>query len=291
PQKRQVWKNEIRLVNTSRTAAGQKALPELMPILDVKTRWSSTHQMLRRGLDFMDVIESYVAKTKDLRPFELSSADWDAIRLVTGWLKSFRSATTQMSATKTATISFTHAIFRSLQEDVRLALKNLPPHHATLRSALLKAHRKLSDYYYRFDSSPLYLWASHPRIMYSGLMQDVAHDEDLKTEVAKAKESLRFHYNPTEELLGNPLQNVILSTGWTARRARYPALSRCALTLLAIPGSAVAVERVFSGGRDTVGIRRSSLKAETIRTLMLLKHHLRLTQANAREFLSATASM
>ncbi|TFK31670.1 hypothetical protein BDQ12DRAFT_747112, partial [Crucibulum laeve] len=40
-------------------------------------------------------------------------------------------------------------------------------------------------------------------------------------------------------------------------------------------GSAVAVERIFSGGRDTISLRRSSLNADTIRSLMLLKHQLR----------------
>ena len=42
-------------------------------------------------------------------------------------------------------------------------------------------------------------------------------------------------------------------------------------------GSAVAVERIFSGGRDTISLRRASLKPETIRTLMLVKQRLRLT--------------
>jgi hypothetical protein len=42
-----------------------------------------------------------------------------------------------------------------------------------------------------------------------------------------------------------------------------------------LPGSAVAVERVFSGGRDTIGLRRASLKAETIQTLMFVKARLR----------------
>jgi hypothetical protein len=41
-------------------------------------------------------------------------------------------------------------------------------------------------------------------------------------------------------------------------------------------GSAVAVERVFSGGRDTIGIRRARLKADTIRTLMLVKARVKL---------------
>jgi hypothetical protein len=43
-------------------------------------------------------------------------------------------------------------------------------------------------------------------------------------------------------------------------------------------GSAVAVERIFSGGRDTISLRRASLKPDTIRTLMLVKQHLRLAR-------------
>lgn len=39
-------------------------------------------------------------------------------------------------------------------------------------------------------------------------------------------------------------------------------------------GSAVAVERIFSGGRDTISLRRASLKPGTICTLMLVKQWL-----------------
>lgn len=39
-------------------------------------------------------------------------------------------------------------------------------------------------------------------------------------------------------------------------------------------GSSVAVERIFSSGRDTISLRPASLKPETIRRLMLLKHRL-----------------
>jgi hypothetical protein len=71
---------------------------------------SLTHQ-IGRALDFEGVIDSYVARNRDLRAHELTAKEWEAIRLVTGWLKSFRSATTQMSTTKRSTLSFTHAIF------------------------------------------------------------------------------------------------------------------------------------------------------------------------------------
>jgi hypothetical protein len=41
--------------------------------------------------------------------------------------------------------------------------------------------------------------------------------------------------------------------------------------LLAVPGSEVDVERLFSGRRDLLGIRRHGLKGETMRILTLLK--------------------
>ncbi|KAJ3748337.1 hypothetical protein DFH05DRAFT_1391170, partial [Lentinula detonsa] len=50
-------------------------------------------------------------------------------------------------------------------------------------------------------------------------------------------------------------------------------------------GSAVAVERVFSGGRDTIALRRASLKPETMRTLMLLKAQLRIARKQVNEIL------
>jgi hypothetical protein len=45
-------------------------------------------------------------------------------------------------------------------------------------------------------------------------------------------------------------------------------------------GSAVAVERIFSSGRDTISLRRASLQPDTIRTLMVLKHRLRRMRVN-----------
>jgi hypothetical protein len=41
------------------------------------------------------------------------------------------------------------------------------------------------------------------------------------------------------------------------------------------PGSSVAVERIFSGARDTISLHRASLKPETIRILMLVKQSIR----------------
>ena len=78
---------------------------------------------------------------------------------------------------------------------------------------------------------------------------------------------------------------------WAGRHSQFPNLSRFARDILSIPGeftnvsfflivfyagSAVAVERIFSGGHDTISLRRASLNPETIRTLMLVKQRLHL---------------
>ena len=155
----------------------------LMLSLDMKTRWSSTHQMLReywfpyyclliltghcagRAIDYRKVINDFVSKNKDLRKYELQDEDWEAIILVAKWLKSFRSATTQMSTTQRPMLSWTHAIFRGLQDSLAESLRALPDNTPSrLKLGLMRAHRKLSDYYGKIDESPYYTWASRASI-------------------------------------------------------------------------------------------------------------------------------
>ncbi|KAJ6611573.1 hypothetical protein B0H10DRAFT_1809311, partial [Mycena sp. CBHHK59/15] len=50
-------------------------------------------------------------------------------------------------------------------------------------------------------------------------------------------------------------------------------------------GSAVAIERIFSGGRDTISLCRAGLKPDTIRTLMIVKQRLRLARNAVKEIL------
>ncbi len=45
-----------------------------------------------------------------------------------------------------------------------------------------------------------------------------------------------------------------------------------------LTGSAVAVERIFSGGRDTISLQHASLQADTIHILMLVKKRLHYTR-------------
>ena len=114
-----------------------------------------------RAMDYRTVIDDFVAKNREIRKHELQDEDWEAIAIVAMWLKSFRSATTQMSTTKRPMLSWTHAIFRGLEDSLAANLRSLPNNTPTsLRQGLLNAHRKLSDYYGKSDESPYYTWAS-----------------------------------------------------------------------------------------------------------------------------------
>jgi hAT family C-terminal dimerisation region len=62
-----------------------------------------------------------------------------------------------------------------------------------------------------------------------------------------------------------------LLSWWKEHSGRYPRMAAAARDYLPIPASSVSVERLFSGGRDLLGVRRSALKGETMRRLMLLQ--------------------
>ncbi|THU97091.1 hypothetical protein K435DRAFT_663239, partial [Dendrothele bispora CBS 962.96] len=113
-------------------------------------------------LQYKAVINSYCARDRELRKFELEESEWTSLKLASDWLKIFRSATTEMSTTKRPMLSKTLATLRGLQDSLRSTLSQLP--HSTdpsLRWGLLEAHNKLSDYYFKFDQSPYYTWAAH----------------------------------------------------------------------------------------------------------------------------------
>jgi hypothetical protein len=98
---------------------------------------------------------------KDICQYALTAEDWANIRRLKGWLHLFREATTQMSMTSSPMLSTTHAIFRGLQDELKTILRSLPNDVSpNIKTALVKAHRKLSDYFYKFDESPYPLWAA-----------------------------------------------------------------------------------------------------------------------------------
>ncbi|TDL15320.1 hypothetical protein BD410DRAFT_732882, partial [Rickenella mellea] len=174
PQCRRAWLSEVKF-SIQKTDEALEDIAKML-ILDVLTRWSSTHQMMcelwlsvkvnfhmtfpGRALLYRSEIDSFVAKNRELRKFELSSADRDAIKMVFGWFQCFRDATTQMSATKHSTLSSVRCPQRFARSSPQ-TLRDLPSTAPLeLKDGLLQAQRKLPDYFSTFDASPYYTWSS-----------------------------------------------------------------------------------------------------------------------------------
>ena len=64
---------------------------------------------------------------------------------------------------------------------------------------------------------------------------------------------------------------------WKIHKDEYPRIAAAARDYLAIPALEVACERLFSAGRDVIGLRRYSLLPKTMRQLALLRHSIRAT--------------
>ncbi|KAF8237019.1 hypothetical protein L208DRAFT_1520376, partial [Tricholoma matsutake] len=218
----------------------------LVLILDVKTRCSSTHQMMHKFSLFHTEIDNFVGHHCDLCALELAEDEWVTVAQVADWLKAFWSATMQMLTSKQPMLSMMHAIFRGLQEHIRQIYRNLPTSIAPkIKAGLLDAHWKLSDYYYKYDQSPFYIWAAllDPCISYEGALAD---DPKLLEYLDSAKLSLHAHYNehylPCEDFdMCKPLQ------WWVGHQAQF------------------------------LNLYHASLQPETICMLMLVKQRMRLS--------------
>ncbi|KAF5372594.1 hypothetical protein D9758_005206 [Tetrapyrgos nigripes] len=195
PQHRKAWLKEVEISLSSGTSNKQETA--LMLILDVRMCWSSTHQMLRRALQYKSMINSYCARDKELRKFELEDSEWNSLKLASDWLKIFCAATTEMSTTKRPMLSKTLATLHGLQDNLRTVLLQLP-HSAdpALCWGLMEAHSKLSDYYFKFDQSPYYTWTAllNPCISSEGLASDYRRKPDLLMDIEVAKVQFEHHF-------------------------------------------------------------------------------------------------
>ncbi|KAL5478914.1 hypothetical protein ACEPAI_2201 [Sanghuangporus weigelae] len=318
-QHRQDWRKH--LVTIQKEISENTKDETLMLILDVPTRWSSTHQMLNCALRFQHAIDVFSTR-RELRQHELDEEDWLSIQKVADWLIVFRHATTDMSSTKKAALSLAFGYFLVLQNKIRSIIDELPANIAPqLKRGLIAAHEKLVEYLFCFTVSPYYLWASllDLRISYDKLCEIAQGDPTLLKTIKDSKAKLYDFFNdkyttrqqelPTNnaeqslsKMRTNDLAILLYGTEqhtqhdelkeffsmprhsslfeidtiewWAAHRVQFPQLLRLARDIHCIPGSAVAVERVFSGGRDTIALRRASLKPGTIGRLMILKYAL-----------------
>ncbi|KAF5318487.1 hypothetical protein D9619_010620 [Psilocybe cf. subviscida] len=156
------------------------------------------------------------------------------------------------------------------------------------------------------DSSPYYVWAAllDPRIMYEGLEDDWVHDSTMLNDLKKGKTKLEQFYTrhyapspapcPSCQAQARPSRITGTDCPSPEKKDRVPVneleeffklsaedFDTCKPLQWWLGRSAVAVERIFSGGQDTISLWRASLVPQTICVLMLVKQQLRLARVAA----------
>ena len=76
-------------------------------VLDVPTRWNSTHEMLKREYELSDSIDAYIFNDKKLHLCTISTGEWIKVRDLIVLLKPLKDTTVYMSGSAYTTVSAT----------------------------------------------------------------------------------------------------------------------------------------------------------------------------------------
>ncbi|KAF9486661.1 hypothetical protein BDN71DRAFT_1437423, partial [Pleurotus eryngii] len=179
PQRQKSWLNNVTLL-LQKSGSPRSSLP-LMLILDVKTHWSLTHQMICCALAHREILSDFIGKNWDLLKYDLMPAHWDAIALVEIWLRNFHATTVQMSATFQLMLSQTFAMLQGLQEILRDTIRTLSTDIPTqLHNVLVDSHLKL---------------ILDPHISYDSLAEDFEDSPELLKDLRFSKSKLKVYFN------------------------------------------------------------------------------------------------
>lgn len=116
--------------------------------------------------------------------------------------------------------------------------------------------------------------AANPKVVGSEEPQDVkAWFANVK---AEAVEHDNFH------AFGNPIGSLEYKSWWLAHGDQFPTMKEAARAFCSAPPSSADCERIFSQGRDLFGIRRMSLKPQTVYHLMMYRDAMRFSKGGKK---------
>ncbi|XP_045029823.1 uncharacterized protein LOC123472419 [Daphnia magna] len=124
---------------------------DLLPILDDQTRWSSTYYFLKRSLRLKNAINE-IAKDWDLRKNELQPGEWEIVKEIFEFFKSFAIITTYIEATKYPTLFLVVHMYKSFWISSKKCQRT-EENISLIQEGAQAGLKKLSSYYEK--SSPL----------------------------------------------------------------------------------------------------------------------------------------
>ncbi|CAB4410663.1 unnamed protein product [Rhizophagus irregularis] len=131
---------------------------DLLPILDVPTRWNSTYDMVKRALDLKVVFDKIILASEfsDLNNIKLSQSDWTSLENIAAFLRCFAKLSTEMCASTYPTISAVYPMYNLLMGHAEKKMnKDKTPNNIAL--AANAAWNKLYEYYNKASEETHYI--------------------------------------------------------------------------------------------------------------------------------------
>ncbi|CAG8688004.1 13299_t:CDS:1, partial [Acaulospora morrowiae] len=123
------------------------------PILDSKTHWNSTLNMLERAITMAPALSRIVRKIPELSKFGLLPQEWDMLKEISLPLKVFRKISKTLCGESYVTMPLAVSAYNLIMDDLEdLQGKGLS---SVIEEAIRVSLNKLRSYYARSDS-PMY---------------------------------------------------------------------------------------------------------------------------------------
>ncbi|KAG4074092.1 hypothetical protein HA402_014297 [Bradysia odoriphaga] len=282
-------------------------ITHLVPIIDVKTRWNSTFEMIERAANLKTPLRALCSNEKTLKSLLMTESEFAELEVLQTLLQKFHRSTKLMSMERHPTICAYLPTLDWLLESLKSFIKD---NSGALSFAAQKSLEKLEEYetQLQLQSSKLpfvgvflnpalklNFFKEHnyskssireiQNVICERLEADYKDETEDNSQDNSNEESDEFfsfmfkraksYKEPKEfkKYLSFPLSTpeVDVLEYWRCQQTELPQMARFARDVLPVQGSSVAVERDFSMGADLIVPTRCRLKRETIRAIMCLK--------------------
>ncbi|CAB4387224.1 unnamed protein product [Rhizophagus irregularis] len=119
-------------------------------VVDVKTRWNSTFEMIERSLELREALDNIAIADRDLRKWEIIDAEWDLLKQIKKLLYIFLHATLHISHGQYLTIENSIPIFNWIMDKIEDFDKEANIDEI-VKKAACNAMEKLKKYYQYTD--------------------------------------------------------------------------------------------------------------------------------------------
>ncbi|CAJ0633387.1 3590_t:CDS:2 [Entrophospora sp. SA101] len=170
---------------------------DLQLIPDIKTRWNSSFEMMKRALLLREPLHNMVSADKELKSYILSDNDWQRIEKISNLLECFQIATSEISNAHYPTLGRSVPIYNYLIDLIEDFLEL--QHPEDICSAAEKAKDKLQKFYPTSDGL-VYIVATimDPRLKMQYYI-DNEFDDYIEMYKEKISDLWKMEYMPIQE--------------------------------------------------------------------------------------------